>query len=420
MGSTGALFLILALGIVVFRGWLAAALSALSAVNEAGVRRAASLGERPAAAVARLLDRDDLRAALLLWREGCGLAVVTLVLLALSLRPEPPETWLAVHLAALAVVVALGELAPRTWGRLHAERLAYTAAPRLLRLARLPGVCSRMVQGLGLALLGGEEALAGPARLVTAADIQVAADLGEASGEVQPEVGRMLDEVIELTSTTVREVMTPRVEIVGLPADAGVDTMLEVAIESGLTRLPVYDGDLDNLLGVLNINDLLARLTAGERDFTARELARPALLTPETRRAGEMLREMRERATHLAIVIDDSGGTAGLVTIEDILEELVGDIHDEHDVEEAPVILIAPGEAVAEGRARLEEVAEALQVELPPVEAETVGGLFAWLLGSTIREGEAVTLGGLRWVVEEEEGQYVTRARITRLTGESD
>ena len=133
-----------------------------------------------------------------------------------------------------------------------------------------------------------------------------------------------------------------------------------------------------------------------------------------------MLREMRERATHLAIVVDESGGTAGLVTIEDILEELVGEIHDEHDTTEPELTLLSPNELLAEGHARLEDVAEALGAELPSVEAETVGGLFASLLDRVPREGDSVSLGGLRWVVEEEEGQYVTRARITRLTGEAD
>ncbi len=414
------ILLVVALAVLVFRGWLAAALGAMAAVSEAGVRRAAAAGERPALALARLRDREDLHGALVLWRDGCVLVVAALLVVVVLRAVGPGHSRLAPQVPVLAALLVFGHLVPRAWGRLHAERLAYSAAPTLARLARLLVPWSRPIHSLCLALLGGDEARGRGGRLVTAADIRVAADLGEESGEVEPEVGKMLDEVMELSSTTVREVMTPRVEIVGLPVEASAETVMEVAIDSGLTRLPVYEKDLDSIVGVLNANDLMARLAAGEREFTARDLAQPALLTPETRRAGEMLWEMRERATHLAVVVDESGGTAGLVTIEDILEELVGEIRDEHDTSEPELTVVSPDEVVAEGRARLEEVAEALRVEVPPVEAETVGGLFAWLLERAPREGDSVTLGELRWVVEEEEGQYVTRARITRRIGEAD
>jgi CBS domain containing-hemolysin-like protein len=419
VAGTALLLLIAALAVLVFRAWLAAARAALAAVSEPAVRRAAAAGERPAQALTRLLEGDDLHSALLLLGNACVLLLATLVTASgWSLAAAEPRAIL--HLGALLAVLAFAEVGPRTWGRLRAESLAYAAAPALLRLARLLAPWSRPAHNLCLGLLGGAQTSWRDGRRVTAADIQIAADLGEESGEVEPEVGKMLDEVMELTSTTVREVMTPRVEIVGLPAEATAEAIMEVAIDSGLTRLPVYEGDLDNIVGVLNVNDLLARLAEGERGFTARDLARPALFTPETRRAGEMLREMRERATHLALVVDQSGGTAGLVTIEDILEELVGEIRDEHDTGEPDLTPISPGELVAEGRARLEEVAEALGVQLPATEAETVGGLFAWLLARTPREGDSLTFAGLRWVVEEEEGQYVVRARITRLAGEAD
>jgi CBS domain containing-hemolysin-like protein len=253
-----------------------------------------------------------------------------------------------------------------------------------------------------------------PARFVTAADIQAAADLSEESGTMEPEVGRMLDEVMELSATSVREVMTPRVEIVGVPAEAGAAEMTETAIDSGFSRLPVYEGDLDNPLGVLFVSDLLARLAAGTEPVTARELARPALLTPEARPISDLLREMRERATHMALVIGDDGGTEGLVTIEDILEELVGEIEDEHDALEEDLRREAPGVLLAEGRVRLSEIEAALDVTFPPTDAETVAGLLAWLLGRMPREGESASFAGVTFRVEEREGQQLRRVRIVR------
>lgn len=412
--------LLLGAGVVlVFHAWLAAARAALAATSEVGVRRAAAAGERSAQALSRLLDREDLRSALLLL-SGVGALLIAALITTAAWALSSPGPRLALHLGAALLVLVLAETVPQAWGRLRGERLAYAAAPTLLRLARLAAPGSRLGQALCQSLLGAERSAWEGKSALTAADIQAAADLGEESGEVEPEVGKMLDEVLELTSTTVHELMTPRVEIVGLPAEATAEDIMEVAISGGFTRMPVYEGDLDNILGVVNINDLLARLAAGEREFTARDLARPALFTPETRRAGEMLREMRERATHLALVVDESGGTAGLVTIEDILEELVGEIHDEHDTGEPELTPVSSAEVIVEGRARLDEVAEALGMEFPAVDAETVGGLFTWLLQRPPREGEAVIFAGLRWVVEEEEAQYVVRARITRLAGEAD
>ncbi len=412
--------LLLAAGVVlVFRAWLAAARAALAATSEAGVRRGAAAGEHPAQTLARLLDREDLHGALLLLSSLGVLVLAALVTAATSVLSGSVQR-LMLHLGAALLVLVTAEIVPQAWGRLRAERLAYAAGPALLRLARLVAPWSRLGETLGRSLLGPGRSGRQEKSTLTAADIQAAADLGEESGQVEPEVGKMLDEVLELTSTTVYELMTPRVEIVGLPAEATAEHIMEMAIRGGFTRMPVYEGDLDNIIGVANVNDLLARLATGEREFTARDLARPALFTPETRRAGEMLREMRERATHLALVVDESGGTAGLVTIEDILEELVGEIHDEHDTGEPELTPVSPAEAVAEGRARLDEVAEALGMEFPAVDAETVGGLFAWLLQRAPREGDSVVFAGLRWVVEEEEGQYVVRARITRLPGEAD
>ena len=443
-----ALLLLAALLLLVFRAWLAAAQAAVSTVGDATVRRAAAAGEAPALALSRLLEREDLHGSLLLLGSFCVLALATVATLLARLLGGHS---LLSFLLPLSILLIFGEMVPRAWGRLHAERLAYARAPALLALARGLTFWSRPLHHFCQSLLG--PALGAPpspwhgGRLVTAADIRLAADLGEESGEVEPEVGRMLDEVMELTSTTVRELMTPRVDIVGLPADASTEAIMEVAIDSGLTRFPVYEGDLDNLVGVLNVTDLLACLAPGGTGIspvsdttgislasggtgvspvpggdcppTARDLARPALLTTESRRAGEMLREMRERATHLAVVVDDSGGTAGLITIEDILEELVGEIHDEHDTGVAQLSSPDAGVLLAEGRARLEQVAEALHVSLPATEAETVGGLLAWLLERIPREKDSLTFGGLRYVVEEVEGQYATRVRITRLSGEA-
>ncbi len=403
------------------RAWLGLGQAALPEVAEAAVRRQAATGDCRAEAVLRLLVGSEPR-ALLAWLDHAAvLLIAALILLAQPPAGYPPlPGWPLPLLVAVALLVLSG-LVARTYGRLFAERVAYSQAPALSRLVQALRPLSRAL-GRALALVCGETTEASPraARLVTAADIQIAADLGEESGQVEPEVGKMLDEVMALSSTTVREIMTPRVEIVGVPAEASAADLMEVAIESGFSRLPVFEGDLDSILGIVLVSDLLARLSSAGRDFRARDLARPALLTPETRRVSEMLREMRERATHMAIVVDESGGTAGLVTIEDILEELVGEIRDEHDTSEDTLIQVSSDQWLVEGRTRLEELEEAVGLPLPPAEADTVAGLFAWLLGRIPESRETISYGGLRFTVEEEEAQYAKQVRVTRLPPEED
>ena len=398
--------------LVLLRAWLTLGQGALEEISESVARRRAADGDRRAGALCRLLEEPALAAAL----PAAGALLVLLVagLTGGLARWQPPWQEPGLYLGVLAALALAGEMLPRLAGRLRAETWAYRLAPGLLGLARalalplalLPGLPRAGADGPGGQTLG---------RSVTVADLQATAGLGEASGEVEPEVGRMFDEVMELGETRVREVMTPRVDIVGVPAGASAREVLEVAIASGFSRLPAYEGNLDQVVGVVHIHDLLPRLLTGEADLTARAVARPPLLTPEARPLGEMLRVMREQATHLALVVGDAGGIEGLVTIEDILEELVGEISDEHDLPEIELLPVGPGELLAPGRVRLEQVAEALGVELPPTEAETVAGLLFALSGEPPAPGADWDWGGLRLQVEEVDGRQVTQVRISRI-----
>jgi putative hemolysin len=394
------------------RSWLRLAESALLHVNEPEARQRAMAEEQGAEAVVALLDSGEYMSALLVAVNSLVLlmAAGAAALLATSGLASLQQTLL--HLGLVALIVVASDLTPYVYGGLFAERIAYAIGPATLRFARWLGPLTRLL-GVWLRLLHLRPAAA--PRFVTAADILAAADLSEEGGEVEPEVGRMIDEVMGLSQTRAREVMTPRVQVVGVPAEAEATAMTETAIASGYSRLPVYEEDLDNIVGVLLVTDLIERLAAGEESVTARELARPALLTPESRPISDLLRDMRDQALHMALVIGEDGGTEGLVTIEDILEELVGEIEDEHDVPEEEIQSLAPGELLVEGRVRLSEVEERLQITFPPTEAETVGGLVVGLLGRIPREGEYVSFGGVRLEIEETEGQQIRWVRLTSV-----
>lgn len=413
-----AVVIVIAIGL---KGWLTLAQASLLRVDEPATRRRAGRGESRALAVCRLLETREFLSSVMVAASVLVLFIAALVTVLLQASTWSPAYRALVHLGLVLFLVVFAELTARRYASLFPEQVAYRLAPGLVKFLRVLSPLARLLRGACRALPGRREKAGGQGwPQVTTADIQAAADLSEESGEVEPEVGKMLDEVVELFSTTVREIMTPRVEIVGLPAEAATEEIMAVVIESGFSRLPVYEGDLDNLIGILYVNDFIARLARQEDQLTARELARPALRTPPTKRVNEMLWEMREQATHLAVVVDESGGTEGLVTIEDILEELVGEIEDEHDVPDEDLVAVAPGEIIVEGKVRLDEVEEALDLRLPPTESETVAGLITWLLGRIPQEGERVTYAGLHLQVEEGNGQQVKKVRITRLTEEAD
>lgn len=403
------------------KGWLTLGQVSLLRVDEPAARRRAGRGEKRALAVCRLLETAGFLSSVMV-----AARVLVLLIAALATVLLQASTWglagrALVHGGIIVFLIVFAELSARQYASLFPEQVAYRLAPGLARFLGGLAPLTRLLRRVCRMLPGrSEEAGGHVGPQVTAADIQAAADLSEESGEVEPEVGKMLDEVVGLFTSTVREIMTPRVEIVALPAEATAEEIMAVVIESGFSRLPVYQGDLDSIVGILYVNDFIVRLAGQENQLTARELARPALRIPPTKRANEMLREMREQATHLAVVVDESGGTEGLVTIEDILEELVGEIEDEHDAPEEDLIAVGPGEIVVEGKVRLDEVEEALEFSFPPTDSETVAGLITWLLGRIPQEGAIVSYGGLRLQVEEGEGQQIKQVRITRLTEEAD
>ena len=222
----------------------------------------------------------------------------------------------------------------------------------------------------------------------------------------------MLDSVIDLGQQRVRDIMTPRVDIVALPEEVSVEELLEVAVESGFSRIPVYRDSIDQITGIVYVNDTLLSLGRGETGLKLSEVARTPILAPESKPLDEMLWELRQQKVHIAIVIDEFGGTEGLVTIEDILEELVGEIEDEHDLPEEEIQLSGEGEAVVQGKARIEDINEELGVEIPTDHHDTISGLLTGIAGRVPEEGEVFTISGATIIVVESNDQHVDRLRI--------
>jgi CBS domain containing-hemolysin-like protein len=240
--------------------------------------------------------------------------------------------------------------------------------------------------------------------------------LAEAAGMdepvIEPDERKMIQGVIRLEDTEVREVMVPRVDIVAVEAHATVEDVRRIAAKTGHSRLPVYDEDIDSILGVLYVKDLFCGGMSSETTDLA-SVARRAFMVPETKKVDGLLEEFKRQKKHIAIVVDEFGGTAGLITLEDILEEIVGEIEDEHDQRTA-VEWLGDGVMRAEGVVPLEEIAEAFEIELPGDEFETIGGLIYDKVGGVPTAGQSFEAFGLNFTIEKMDGQRIRLVRVEK------
>jgi len=254
-------------------------------------------------------------------------------------------------------------------------------------------------------------------------DLDAFLDMAEQSGLVSGHPEALLRGVAEFSEVLVDHVMTPRVDIVSIPATATLDTLAKLVAERKHSRIPAVGESIDEVLGVVNIRDLVAAMGQasagddGSRPITVRDIARPALFVPESKRVSDLLREFQTRREHLAIVVDEYGGTAGLVTLEDLLEEIVGEIADElEDEDEQTVVRLEDGAVVAAGKAEIEDLEELLDIEIDDDEFETVGGMAFKHLGYVPKPGESFERNGLHVEVLEADDRRVHRVRITAIT----
>lgn len=241
--------------------------------------------------------------------------------------------------------------------------------------------------------------------------------LAESAGLNEPVIERdereMIQGVIGLDNTLVRELMVPRINIVALDVNAPLDDVRRLTTEWGHSRLPVFDGDLDSIIGILYVKDLFC--APREANVGLASLARRAFVVPETKKVDALLEEFKRRKTHIAIVADEFGGTAGLITLEDILEEIVGEIEDEHDRRSNQIERLGDDSLRVDGVVSLRAIAEVLEIDLPEQKFETVGGLIYDKVGGIPEVGRTVNELGLNFTIEEMDGQRIRRVRVSRI-----
>ena len=311
------------------------------------------------------------------------------------------------------------EVAPKTYAIQHTESAALRLSGLLWALTRIPPlrIISRVLIGVANVVLPGKGLKKGP--YTTEEEIRTMADVAAEEEVIEREERRLIHSIFEFGDTVVREVMVPRPDMIGIEADAQVDEALEKAIGAGYSRLPAYGEGPDDILGLVYLKDIIRRNREnGSGEAKLRELVRPAVFVPEQKKVAELLREMQQDKFHMAIVIDEYGGTAGLVTLEDLLEEIVGEIVDEYDVEAPKVERLPDGGVRVAGGTPIDEVNELLDVELPDTDWDTVGGLMFNLLGHVPVEGETVEFQALEFRAERVQGRRIVTVRITPKSAE--
>jgi CBS domain containing-hemolysin-like protein len=318
----------------------------------------------------------------------------------------------------VVVVFVFAEAAPKTWAIQHSERAALLSARPVSWLVSFwpLRMLSRALIGLTNVILPGKGLKEGP--FVSEEELLALADQAVEEEVLEAEERELIEQIIEFGDTIVREVMVPRPDMIAVPEDFRVEDVMEVVILNGYSRLPVYRDSADDIVGIVYAKDLMRAERDGHADRPVGALVREAQFVPETKRIAELLPEMQARQFHMAIVIDEYGGTAGLVTLEDLIEELVGEIVDEFDREE-PMMEPLPGGAVrVNARMPVDEVNDLLKAELPEGDWDSVGGLMFHLLGHIPVEGETVLCDGRELRAERVQGRRIGRVRIGTPTGD--
>nr|WP_221473828.1 hemolysin family protein [Planomonospora venezuelensis] len=394
--------------LVVIGGLIASAETALTRISRVRAEEFAREERRGAARLQAIVaDPPRYLNLLLLLRLTCEL-VATVIATLLFIDWLGDQGWAYASAAAVMVVISyvIVGVSPRTLGRQHAEPIALASAPLVYGLTRIFGPLPKLLILLGNAVTPGKGFREGP--FTSEAELRDLVDLAEERRVIEPDEREMIHSVFELGDTIVREVMVPRTDMVFIERGKTLNQALSLALRSGFSRIPVVGENEDDVIGIAYLKDVVRRVQeAGDagRAEPVDSIMRPAGYVPESKPIDQLLREMQARQIHQAIVIDEYGGTAGLVTIEDVLEEIVGEITDEYDQETPPVEQLEDGAVRVTARLPVGDLEDMFGVELDVDDVETVGGLLAHALGRVPIAGSEAVVEGLSLTAESLEGR---------------
>jgi len=324
----------------------------------------------------------------------------------------------------IVVIFVFFEAVPKNWAVRHADRAALLSAPIVSTLVRFPPIrwLSAVLIGLANLIIGGDgdDQEGGHHSYITDSELKAMADVAHEENVIEHDERTFIHSIIDFGDTVAREVMTPRPDMVTVEADVTVRDALEAALAAGFSRIPVEADGIDDIIGIAYTKDLVRDERVGKAGQPVRDVMRAAKFIPESKEVSDLLREMQEEKFHMAVVVDEYGGTAGLITLEDLLEELVGDIVDEFDVEEPTVELNPDGSVLVSAAYSVDDADDLLGADLPHGTWDTVGGLMLDLAGRVPDPGDSVEVDGFRLTAVDVRGRRIGRVRIERTGALAD
>jgi CBS domain containing-hemolysin-like protein len=419
--------LITCLILLAINSLLAAARSALVNASHVQLRQMAEQGVGGAALALRVAeDATPLLATLRFAQTFCRFGVAGLVALLFAprvadfLRPSlfglQADTLAFVMLLLLGtmIIISIGEFLPEALALRAPENTAITFAPLVAFLEWLFEPVVRLSMWLSMRVAAPVAGQRMP--LVTEEEIKTLVDAGEEGGAIEEDEKEMIYSIFEISQTWAREIMVPRIDVLALEVQTPLPEAVGALIAAGHSRVPVYEGTIDNVLGVLYAKDLLRLWRASDQIKNLRDVLRPAYFIPETKKVNELLTELQQKRIHMALVVDEYGGTAGIVTLEDIVEEIIGDIRDEYDVnEESYIERVSDTEYVFDARIDLDEVNELLALKLPSEDSDSLGGFIYGQLGHVPVAGEKVSAERAEFEVLSVTGRRIHKVRAVAL-----
>lgn len=415
--------------LIFLNGFFVAAEIAFVTVRRTRLDELADEGDRRAARALRLLKDPGRFLAVIqvaiTFLGALASAVAAVSIVELLAMPLSGVSWIGEQAGALALLlvtllvsivsIVLGELIPKGFALANPDRIALAASGPISLFAKIvsPLVALLVLLTKGISKPFGIDPTRTPE--LSAAEIRLIVEQGSQQGVLEAEEEQMISAVMSLSDSKLHEVMVPRIDIVAIDQEATFDEAVEVVLKEGHSRTPLYRESVDHIVGILYAKDLLRLIAAGGPRPRLRDIMRPALFVPESQSVDDLLHELQRRKVHMAVVLDEYGGTAGLVTIEDLLEEIVGEIQDEFDEEEPMKVEIGPGEVILDGRADIDDLTELVEPALEledDEEYDTLGGFVYHRIGRVPVVGDAVVIEPFVITVIKVSGRRVGKVRV--------
>lgn len=433
----------LIIALILLNGLFVAAEFAIIGIRPTRVAQLVEEGNRTASGIKQILDSPQLQDRYIATAQlGITIASLGLGMYGEHVVAEwllgPLEQWIdldetTAHAIAAVVAISLltfahvvvGEMVPKSLALQYAERTALGIAG-IMRLAKIvfyPAVGLLNALGNGMLRAIGIPPAVAHERIYSPKELVLLVEESYEGGLLTDNEEQLLHNIFDLSERRVRQVMTPRLRIAAIPLDIGEQELLKLVAESPYSRFPVYDGDLDHVVGLLLLKDVVRHQISGQEPFDLNKLLRHMPVVPETLRVEQLLVAFKRSRVHMALVIDEYGGAAGLVTLEDLVEEVVGEVHDEFDIELPPIRQVEPGVLLVRGDLLIEDLREDTMIDLPEEEdlpnVETVGGLVISLLGRPAHPNDRIVLNETNFIVERVDGRAVALVRIEVGNGEA-